>query len=534
MGRIMSSTAALDEKTTKRTECRNPATGEVTGHSPLDNVETVQSAIERARAAQSEWANLPVYERCRSLRVVRDLIVDGADELAEIISADTGKTRIDAMAAEVLPAAIALDYYTKQAYRFLKDRRLKAARFLLGNKRSMVRRVPFGVVGIISPWNYPFAIPFSEVVMALLAGNGVVLKVATQTQMVGRALESLFQEADLPDGLFAHVNLPGRLAGDAFLEGGVNKLFFTGSVPVGKQLMAKAAETLTPVVLELGGNDPMLVCPDANLDRAAGGAVWAGMHNAGQSCGGVERIYVHADVYDAFLDRLGELVKSLRIGPDDGNDDVDIGAVTTAQQAETIRQHIEAALADGAQISAQAECPEGGAGRFIGPTVLVNVNHSMQVMREETFGPVVGVMKVTDMQEAVRLANDLDLGLTASVWSRDKRAAEALARQLQAGVVTINDHLMSHGLPETPWGGFKQSGIGRTHGQIGFDEMTQPQCIVHDQTGFLRRNLWWHPFSPDVYAGMKGLLEMMYGNGTGRRLAGARAVLKILPRTWRK
>jgi succinate-semialdehyde dehydrogenase/glutarate-semialdehyde dehydrogenase len=371
-------------------------------------------------------------------------------------------------------------------------------------------------------------------------------------------LEKLFQEADLPEGLFAHVNLPGHVAGEAFLESGIDKLFFTGSVPVGKQLMAKAAETLTPVVLELGGNDPMLVCADANLDRAAAGAVWAGMQNAGQSCGGVERIYVHNDVYDEFLTRLGDQVRSLRVGPDSGSDSVDIGAVTTPRQADTIRGHIESAVAAGATVHAQADCPgtahagrsvpdrresgtdsptwtdSNGAAQFVPPTVLTDVDHSMQVMCEETFGPVVGVMKVTDMAEAIRLANDSELGLTASVWSKDKREAEALARQIQAGVVTINDHLMSHGLPEIPWGGFKQSGIGRTHGQLGFDEMTQPQCIVHDQMGFLRRNLWWHPFSPDVYAGLKGLLDMLYGSGIGRRLAGTRALLKFLPRTWRK
>ena len=530
----MSTTATLDANSTIQTECRNPATGEVTGQSPLDSIASLRTAIEKSRAAQVEWAGLPVHERCRSIRVVRDLIADLADDLAETISADTGKTRIDALAAEVLPAAMAVDYYVKRAYGFLKDRNLKPANLLLGNKRSKLRRVPFGVVGIISPWNYPFAIPFSEVVMALLAGNGVILKVATQTQMVGRALEKLFQEADLPEGLFAHVNLPGHVAGEAFLESGINKLFFTGSVPIGKKLMAKAAETLTPVVLELGGNDPMLVCPDANLDRAAAGAVWAGMQNAGQSCGGVERIYVHNDVYDQFLSRLGEQVKSLRVGPDSSTEIVDIGAVTTPQQANTIRSHIESAVADGAAVYAQSRYQQGGTGQFVPPTVLTDVNHSMQVMREETFGPVVGVMKVTDMAEAVRFANDSDLGLTASVWSKNKREAEELARQIQAGVVTINDHLMSHGLPETPWGGFKQSGIGRTHGQLGFDEMTQPQCIVHDQTGFLRRNLWWHPFSPDVYAGLKGLLDMLYGSGIGRRLAGTRAVLKSLPRTWRK
>ena len=274
---------------------------------------------------------------------VRDYVVEHADELSQVISRDNGKTRVDAISTEVLPAAVAANYYAKQAKRFLRTRSLAPASLVMVNKRSRVRQVPWGVVAIISPWNYPFGIPFSEVVMALLAGNAVILKVATQTQLVGRALERCFQAAGLPGGVFSYVNLPGHLAGDALLEGGIDKMFFTGSVAVAKQLMAKAAETLTPLCLELGGNDAMLVCPDADLQRAAAGAVWGGLSNCGQSCAGVERIYVHADVYDAFLDLLSEKVVALRVGCD-RDYDVDLGAMTTQAQAEKVRQHVQDAL----------------------------------------------------------------------------------------------------------------------------------------------------------------------------------------------
>jgi succinate-semialdehyde dehydrogenase/glutarate-semialdehyde dehydrogenase len=389
--------------------------------------------------------------------------------------------------------------------------------------------VPWGVVGIISPWNYPFAIPFSEVVMGLLAGNAVVLKVASQTQIVGRALERCFLSAGLPEGIFAYVNLPGHLAGTALLEAGINKIFFTGSTAVGKQLMAKAAETLTPLCLELGGNDPMLVCPDADLERAAGGAVWAGMQNCGQTCAGVERIYVHQDVYQPFLDLLAEKVRARRVGPDTDHR-VDLGAMTTPQQMEKVRRHVRDALERGATIYAQSACPQDSPGHFLPAMVLTGVDHSMPLMREETFGPVVGVMQVADVDEAVRLANDGELGLTASVWSRNRKAARKLAARLQAGVVTINDHLISHGLPETPWGGFKQSGLGRTHGALGFAEMTQPQCLVDDFMPGVKRNLWWHPHSPDVYAGIKGILHFLYGPRLCDRLAGVWRLAKFFPR----
>jgi acyl-CoA reductase-like NAD-dependent aldehyde dehydrogenase len=269
-----------------RTICRNPATGEILGHSALNSIEVVGQASGRARQVQPAWSQRPVRERVRYLNRVRAYIAENADELAEIISRDNGKTRTDALASEVLPAAMAVDYYCRNAVAFLKDRRIRPGNLLMANKVSRIIRVPYGVVGIISPWNYPFSIPFSEVVMALLAGNAVLLKVATETQLVGRAIERCLAAAGLPEGLFAYLNLPGRIAGTALLEAGVDKLFFTGSVAVGQTLMAEAARTLTPVVLELGGNDPMLVCADADPERAAAGAVWAGLQNCGQSCGG--------------------------------------------------------------------------------------------------------------------------------------------------------------------------------------------------------------------------------------------------------
>jgi len=514
----------------EQTLCRNPATGEILGYSPLTSVGELKHIISKARVAQKSWAALPVKKRAEYLLRVRDYLTENGEKIVEIISQDTGKTRVDGLAAEVLPAAIAVDYYVRHARRFLKPRRLFPGNILLLNKLSKIARVPYGVIGVISPWNYPFSIPFSEVVMALLAGNAVVLKTASETQMVGRELEECFLAAELPEGIFSYVNIPGRLAGTAFLKNGIAKLFFTGSVAVGKQLMSEASDTLTPLVLELGGNDAMLVCEDADLYRATSGAVWAGLQNSGQSCGGVERLYVHERVYDSFLKLIKKKVEALRVGQDvDFN--VDLGVMTTQRQVSTVNHHLEDALSKGAVMYARSSQPEGeNSGNMLPAVVLTEVTHEMLLMREETFGPILGVMKVRNMEEAVALANDSNLGLTGSVWSKNRRQAEKLARQIQAGVVMINDHLMSHGLAETPWGGTKQSGIGRTHGAIGFDEMTQPQVIVHDILPLARQNIWWHPHGKKVYDGLMGAVRFLYGHSIWLRAKGLYHLLKIVPR----
>lgn len=515
-----------------KTISKNPATNEILGEYEIDSIEKLKLMISNAKSSQKEWEKISVNERSKKVLRIRNYLVDNSEKIAEIISKDNGKTKIDALATEVLPAAMAISYYCKNAEYFLRDEFLSAGNIFLVNKRSKIIRVPFGVVGIISPWNYPFAIPFSEVIMGLLAGNAIILKVASETQLVGEEIKNAIKSADLPDGIFNYINLPGKIAGDAFLENGINKLFFTGSVAVGKYLMKKASETLTPLVLELGGNDPMIVCEDADPYRAASGAIWAGFQNAGQSCGGVERIYVHEKIYDKFMSILKSKIENLKIG-NGLNFYNDIGCMTTKNQVETVKLHIEDAIKKGAEIFAQSKIVENGE-QFLPAMVFTNVNHEMLLMKDETFGPIVGVMKFSNYDEAIILSNDSYLGLTASVWTKNKKLGEKIARQLKAGVVTINDHLMSHGLAETPWGGFKQSGIGRTHGKLGFDEMTQPQVIVHDVLPFVKKNLWWHPFDKNIFYGLKGLLDFLYSKKISNRLLGIKNLIKILPRIFKK
>lgn len=510
----------------------SPATGEQIGKSELNTTNDLTKMINESRKAQIEWQSIPVKERSKRIFKIKDHLVDNMDELSQMISDDNGKVRFDALATEIFPAIMATKYYAKNAAKFLKPKKIHGSSIVLINKRSFVRYEPFGVVGIISPWNYPFSIPYSEVIMGLLAGNGVILKTATETQMVGKALRDAINSADLPKGLFQYINIPGRIAGEAFLKSGINKLFFTGSVPVGKILMKIAADTLTPVSLELGGNDAMLVCEDADIDRAVNGAVWGGLSNAGQSCGGVERIYIHENIYDSFMQKLKENVETLKIG-DPSNFDTDVAVMTTEKQVNSVKLHLDDAIKNGAVLYAESKTTDDSK-NILTPKVLTNVNHKMIMMREETFGPLIGVMKVENMEEAIELANDSSLGLTGSVWSKNNKKAIEIGKRIKAGAITINDHLMSHGLAETSWGGFKESGIGRTHGEQGFMEMVQAQYIVNDILPGVKKNIWWHPYSKDLYEGLKSIVYLFYGNSISQRIRNLLKPLKVLPRMFKK
>ncbi|MDR2758233.1 MAG: aldehyde dehydrogenase family protein [Spirochaetaceae bacterium] len=502
----------------------------VPGGRGLQNAAQVKEKIQAARKAQGLWEAVPYGERARRLKKAAGYLGDHFDELTELIHRENGKVKIDALAAEVLPAVMALSYYINWGKKFLAPRPLRGGNLLMFNKKSRMIYKPYGVVGIISPWNYPFAIPFSEVVMALLAGNAVILKVASDTPGVGRALEAVFAAAALPEDLFSYIEMPGKEAGPAFITGGVDKLFFTGSTAVGRQLLALAAPRLLPLVLELGGADAAVICADADLDRAAAGILWSGFSNAGQSCGGAQRILVHRAVYEAFLKKLCGLVQNLRVG-----EDGDMGPMTTLRQKQAVQKQVEACIAGGARIAAQS--PGGGfqdESLFVPALVLTGVKETMPVMAEEIFGPVVAVVPVEDDDEALRIANGSSYGLTGSVWSRNHRRAKKLAARINAGAVMINDHLMSHGLAETPWGGFGDSGLGRTHGEAGFREMLKAQVVVDELLPGIKRNLWWQPYSEQTYQGIRAITELLAGTTPGRRLKALPRVIKLVFRYWEK
>ncbi len=513
---------------------KNPATGEILGRVPENSIEELNQAVVKAKQAQKEWERLSYGERARYLLRTRDFIAEHVDRIVEMISKETGKTKMDALSTEVLPTSMAVTYYATKAKRILKKKRLGTGNLLMINKRSYVERVPWGVVGIMSPWNYPFGIPFHEIAMALIAGNGVILKVSSQTQLVGQVIKEAVDAGRFPEDLFHLVNLPGTVAGDAFLESGIHKLFFTGSVAVGKKLMAKAAERLIPVSLELGGNDAMIVCKDANVHRAVGGALWGGLSNCGQSCAGVERIFVEEEVYDRFITLLKDRLSRLTQGVNTGLNG-EIGSLTTEQQLRKIQELYQDALAKGAISYPDPQTVAARTKGFFNPPVLLEkVDDSMRVMQEEIFGPILAVQKVQDVEEAIMRANHSSLGLTASVWTKDRRKGKAIASRLEVGAVTLNDHLMSHGLAETPWGGFKESGIGRTHGFLGLEEMMQPRVVVDDILPGVQKNMWWYPHTIEVYEGLRGAIHFLYSKQLLKKIEGGVKLLKVFVRTFQK
>lgn len=528
-------TAPQDIQEPGLTIAYNPATGDEIGQVPNTDLSKLPEIFAHARAAQKIWAHRSFKERARALRLMRDYIVANAEELSEIVSKSNGKTLVDALATEVLPCTLACDWYGKHAEKVLKEKKLPIDSPLFINKRTVIQRKPLGVVGIISPWNYPLSIPFGEVIMGLMAGNAIILKVAAATPLVGEAINRIIEAGQLPKGLYQQIVGSGGAVSQAFFDHSIDKIFFTGSVPVGKQLMEQAAKTLTPLSLELGGNDPMLVMEDADLERAANGAAWAGFQNAGQSCGGVERVYVQESVYDEFLDLMRKKTSALRHGVGQSFN-VDIGSLTTRGQLNTVEQHLEDALAKGAKIEAQSRPVGPQNGYFHPATLMTGTTNDMLLVNDETFGPIIPVMKFSTEEEAIALANESHLALTSSIWTRDLNRGKRVAAQLESGVTTINDHLYTHGLSEMPWGGWKHSGLGRTHGHEGLLEMTHAKAINWDILP-LKRNLWWYPFDENTYNTLLKAQRMMYPRDAkemvGSALGAAPHMLKKMLTRWK-
>ena len=464
----------------------------------------------RARQAQRRWAAQTLKERGAHLQKMQAYLVINSEEIAATISISTGKTPIEALAAEVFPCTLACQWYGTKAKKYLVPRKIAPAHLLFIHKRNTLHRIPLGVVGIISPWNYPLSIPFSEILMALIAGNAVLVKTDPNVPEVGEMLDKIIAVGGLPPGLYQRVIAPGPYVSEHFFRHGIDKLFFTGSVAVGKTLLRQAADTLTPVVLELGGKDPMVVLEDANLEKAVNGAMWGAFQNAGQTCAGIERVYVQASIYPEFLERLAAKTRALRHGGEK-NANVEVGEITTEKQYLQIEKQMAQALAAGAQIVAQSSAATPSP-RCYPATVLSGVTHEMEIMREETFGPILCIMPFQTVEEAVTLANDSNYALTASVWTRNLALGKKLALEIAAGVVTINDHLYTHAMNELPWGGWKQSGMGRSHGQLGLEEMTHAKLVSSDCTPS-KRNVYGYPYDAATYQQILSLVGL-FGAGS--------------------
>ncbi|HEU4596386.1 MAG TPA: aldehyde dehydrogenase family protein [Pyrinomonadaceae bacterium] len=477
----------------------DPATGEELGRVPLGTAEDVARAVERARAAQKSWAALSFRERGAVVLRARALVLEGMEELAALISREAGKPEAEALSMEIVPTLDLMQFFARRAARLLKPERIDIGLYRYLGRSSKVIYRPLGVVGIISPWNFPWAIPLGEVVMALMAGNAVVLKPSELTPFVALKIGDIFGRAGLPEGLLEVVTGDGS-TGRALTEAGVDKIMFTGSVATGQRVAETAARKLTPVVLELGGKDPMIVFEDADLEAASSAAVWGAFANSGQACASVERCYVQERVSEEFTARVVAKTRALRqqTGAHPGTD---IAAMSSERQLATVEEHVREAVRLGARVLVGGARRKGSGdaaqGSFHEPTVLAGVDHSMDVMREETFGPVLPLMNFQTEEEAVRLANDSPFGLTASVWTRDIARGMRVAERIEAGTVMVNEVLYTHGIAQTPWGGVKQSGLGRTHGRLGLLELVAPHHIHVNRLARLH-DVWWFGYTPDA------------------------------------
>jgi succinate-semialdehyde dehydrogenase/glutarate-semialdehyde dehydrogenase len=471
----------------------DPATNEEIGRAPVRSPEEVARAVATAREAQKAWAELSYAERGRTIMRARQIVLDELEEIALLISRETGKPLAEAVSMEITPTLDLMQYFARRAARLLKPEKIDIGQYALMGRSSTIVYKPLGVVGIISPWNFPWAIPLGEVVMALVAGNAVVLKPSELTPLTGLKIGEVFTRAGLPEGLL-HVLTGDGSTGQAVVEAGVDKIMFTGSVATGKRVATIAAQRLTPVVLELGGKDPMIVLDDADLESAASAAVWGAFSNSGQACASVERCYVQRKVAPEFIRRVVEQTRALR--QDLGTrEEADIGSMSSERQLLTVEKHVDEAVTRGARVETGGQRARHLPGPFYEPTVLTNVDHTMAVMREETFGPVLPVMTFETEDEAVSLANDSIYGLTASVWSRDAGRGRQIAEQLEAGTVMVNEVLYTHAVAQTPWGGVKQSGLGRTHGRLGLLELVTPQHVHVNRIAFFG-DLWWFRYTP--------------------------------------
>jgi succinate-semialdehyde dehydrogenase/glutarate-semialdehyde dehydrogenase len=469
---------------------RNPATLEPAGEFEASTVEDVQNALESARKAQPAWAELGFDERARYMYRAIHALVERQDDFIEVILRETGKARSEAIAMEILAACESLNFYAKRTGEILRTRkrRMHGLRGLTRQLRIVYQ--PLGVVGIITPWNRPFFVSLNPTVQA-----------------------DLFEAAGLPKGVL-NVLLGDAETGAALTGAGVDKISFTGNVATGRKIAEACARQLIPCTLELGGKDPMIVCADANLDRAVNGAVAGAFANAGQVCWGTQRVYVVDEVYDEFTRKVVKKVAELRQGAEG---EFDVGAISGQEQLEAIKRQVEDAKHKGARVLAGGRRNPDLPGLFYEPTVMVDVNHDMELMREETFGPVLPIMGVRDEEEAIRLANDTHYGLHGNVWTRDKRKGCEIATRLETGGVSVNQVAMSYGAQDAPFGGRKESGLGQVNGEMGLKSNCHALPIIVNRFGGKKVHRGY-PYRRKSEDSLQRLIRIVWGSRLGRWL----------------
>jgi succinate-semialdehyde dehydrogenase/glutarate-semialdehyde dehydrogenase len=491
----------------RRYRVQSPVTFEPIGEFEAATKAEVVDAVQRARKAQASWSALSFDERAAYLWRLLDQLVEHQDEVIDLVVRETGKARSEAISMEVFAPCASIAYYAKRTKKFLAPSVRRPAGLMgLAKKVKLVYK-PLGVVGLITPWNGPVALAVNPLVQAVMAGNAVVHKPSEVTPLSALLVKSLTEAAGWPEDLYQVVQGDGQTGAD-LIDAGVDKISFTGSAATGRKVAAACGERLIPVTLELGGKDAMIVCADADLDVAAKGAVMGSCMNTGHYCCGTERIYVVESVYDDFVAKVVEQTRALRQS-DTG--ECDVGAVFWDKQLDIIERHMSDAVEKGAHVLVGGGRNPDLTGLYFQPTVVVDVDHDMALMREETFGPILAIQKVRDEAEALALANDSEYGLDGNVWTRDLEKGTRIAEQMETGGVCVNDMAVTYGIPEAPFGGVKSSGVGQVNGEVGLRGYTHPHPIIIGKKGQSS-----YPYTRQSEEGMQKFIRLLFGTKLGR------------------
>jgi acyl-CoA reductase-like NAD-dependent aldehyde dehydrogenase len=503
----------------------DPATGAILGHYEKTPPALLPELLARARSAQAVWARLSVSDRSAQLKLLRQHILSSRDALADAVVRESGKPRVEALFADIFVALDSAEYFSQSAARLLRPESVSHHSLAAKAKSGTLTYEPLGVIGIISSWNYPLAIPMSQIIPAVVAGNAVVCKTSEFTPQCGALIEKLFADAGFPKHLVTIIQGGGEV-GQALIDATPDKVLFTGSVETGRRVAEACAKRLIPTVLELGGKDAMIVLADADLEVAASAAVWGSYTNCGQVCLSVERLFVERSVSEALAARCVEKTKKLRLGP--GSDPAtDVGPLIRPQHVQRMTALIADAVGHGAKVLCGGHPRPDLGPSFFEPAVIIDVDSTMRLFQEETFGPILALQTVRDSAEAIAHANDSPFALSASVWTGDAARGKTIATQIRAGAVMVNDAISYFAIAEAPHGGCKQSGWGRTHGKAGLLEMVQTKYIDVDRLP-RREKPWWYRYGADLERAADAFLQFEYGGGLAARLRHARGALKTM------